>query len=258
MFKRILEILFWIAFMGGLIFVLSFTSKQHDNISCKSIDIIIVHEGTDEMISKENVLMLVKNVDDSIEHMKICNIPITRIYNAINENKAIKQSNIYAGIDGSVHIKIHQRKPVLKIFNPEQTLYIDEENIIFESRNGESARVIIANGFIDPIRLNETGIVLVDTIQNKQYSELLALSKFIRNDEFLNSMIEQIYVNEDKEYEIIPKIGRQIILLGDINNYRSKLSKLKAFFIQGAAVEGWTKYKTINLKFEDQVVCEKK
>ena len=258
MFKTILEIILWLAFLGGLIFVLSFTSKEHDKLSCNGIDIVVVHGNADQMISKERILKIVNSVDDSAEHKKISEIPINSIYKTINTNKAIKQSNIYTGLDGILRIKIYQRKPVLKIFNTEQTLYVDDENLVFEAKCGESARVIIANGNIDPIKLNSSGFALIDTIQNIQYSELLALTEYIRNDEFLKSMIEQIYVNKDKEYELIPKIGKQTILFGKINNYRNKLSKLKAYFIQGAAVKGWTKYKTINLKFKDQVVCEKK
>ncbi|MFC2107118.1 cell division protein FtsQ/DivIB [Bacteroidota bacterium] len=258
MFKIINEIILWIAFLGGLIFVLSFTSKKHDMATCNGLDVIIMHEDADQMISKERILEIVTSIYDSVEHKKISEIPITRIYKTINKNKAIKQSNIYAGFDGLLRIKIYQRKPVLKIFNKEQTLYIDDENLLFEAKSGESARVIIANGNINPIKLNNSGFALIDTIQDKQYSELLALTETIRNDEFLKSIIEQIYVNADKEFELIPKIGKQRILLGNINDYKNKLSKLKAYFIQSAAVEGWTKYKTINLKYKDQVVCEKK
>lgn len=258
MFKTIIEILFWIAFISALVFLLGFTNSRHDNVSCNGIDVIMVQDGSDAMISEESILKTVLSIDDSISNKKISELPLHKILREISGNNAIKKVNIYTGLDGRMKIKIHQRKAVLKIFNPEKTVYIDDENIIFESRNGESARVLIANGNIESVKLNNSGKALIDTINNQQYKELFAITEFIMKDDFLEKMIDQIYVNDKGEYELIPKIGRQVILLGSINDYKRKLEKLKAYLVQGAAVEGWSKYKTINLKFNDQVVCERK
>ncbi|RLD54531.1 MAG: cell division protein FtsQ, partial [Bacteroidetes bacterium] len=84
------------------------------------------------------------------------------------------------------------------------------------------------------------------------------LAFYINDDEFLKAQIEQIYVTESKEFELIPKVGRQLILFGGIENMEKKFNNLIAFYKKGMKNNGWTKYKTINLKFENQVVCAKK
>ena len=60
------------------------------------------------------------------------------------------------------------------------------------------------------------------------------------------------------EFELVPEFGSHIIVLGDLSDLDKKLRKLNAFYQQALLEEGLNKYKTINLKFDNQVVCVKK
>jgi len=55
--------------------------------------------------------------------------------------------------------------------------------------------------------------------------------------------------------ELIPRAGDSVILLGDIDGYREKLEKLMKFYKKGLPYEGWNKYKYIDIRFKDQVIC---
>jgi len=88
--------------------------------------------------------------------------------------------------------------------------------------------------------------------------DLFKLSSFITQDQFLKAQIEQIYVTKTGEFELIPKVGRHLIIFGGIEDMENKFDKLLVFYHQGMNKTGWDKYKTINLKFENQVVCSKK
>ncbi len=80
----------------------------------------------------------------------------------------------------------------------------------------------------------------------------------IQEDEFLNALIDQIYVTPDQEFELIPKAGIDYIEFGDFDDVDQKLKRLKLFYIKGKEKINWTIYKSINLKYENQVVCTKK
>ena len=73
-----------------------------------------------------------------------------------------------------------------------------------------------------------------------------------------STQIQQIFVNKEKEFELIPLVGAQIILFGKIDNYKDKFRNLEATYKRGFLYKGWNKYKKINLKYENQVICEKK
>ena len=70
--------------------------------------------------------------------------------------------------------------------------------------------------------------------------------------------IEQIYVNENTDIELVPKTGEHEIVLGDVNDLKDKFNKLMIFYLKGLNNLGWDVYKKINLKYKNQVVCSKK
>ena len=87
--------------------------------------------------------------------------------------------------------------------------------------------------------------------------ELNALIRFIQNDDFLNAWIDQIYVNRQSEFELVPRNGAHTIEFGKAENMEVKFNKLMKFYKFGLAHVGWGSYKRINLKYKNQVVCSK-
>jgi cell division protein FtsQ len=86
---------------------------------------------------------------------------------------------------------------------------------------------------------------------------IFVVAKQLECDEFTKALVEQIYLNSNGEIELIPKIGEQTILLGDTTSLKEKLETLKIFYTQGNRNEAWSTYRSINLKYRDQVICKK-
>ena len=80
---------------------------------------------------------------------------------------------------------------------------------------------------------------------------------FLEDNTFWNAQIEQIFIRDDLKIELVPRVGEAIILLGTLDNYQSKLEKLRKLYVNGFNVVGWNKYKLIDLQYKDQVVCSK-
>ena len=55
------------------------------------------------------------------------------------------------------------------------------------------------------------------------------LSIFIKN-EFWKAQIIQLHMNDDKEIELIPRVGNHIILLGSEEEMEAKFEKLMLFY----------------------------
>jgi len=88
--------------------------------------------------------------------------------------------------------------------------------------------------------------------------DLFRLVQFINGSKFWKAQIEQIYINQKKEIELVPRVGNHTIILGSVDDLREKFENLEAFYEQGLSKYGWNKYKTINLKFKNQIVCTKR
>jgi cell division protein FtsQ len=79
----------------------------------------------------------------------------------------------------------------------------------------------------------------------------------IVQSDFWKAQLQQTYVDRQGNFTAIPQVGNHDIEFGTIDNIENKLIKLATFYEQGMNEARWNKYRTINLKYEDQVVCTK-
>ncbi|MCK4408307.1 MAG: hypothetical protein KAV44_11570, partial [Bacteroidales bacterium] len=158
-------------------------------------------------------------------------------------------------------IDVVQRKPVVRVITKSnQNFYIDVNGVLMPLNKNHVARVLIASGNIGNSLLPPAKLKLqTDSLdQNQVLFKIYSLAKFINNNKFLNAQIEQIYINKENCIELIPKVGKHLIIFGDIDNMEEKFENLIAFYKNGLSKVGWDKYKKINLKYKNQVVCTKK
>jgi cell division protein FtsQ len=86
--------------------------------------------------------------------------------------------------------------------------------------------------------------------------QLYQIATYVDKQIFWKAQIEQIFVTRDNEFILTPKIGNHQILFGDANDLEIKFEKLFAFYKEGLSRVGWNKYKTIDVRFDKQVVCK--
>ncbi len=261
--KRVLNITMWIVIFAGITVLLSFINAEKSKITCKSFDVVINYQDSDPMISPEYIEEIVFSDFDSLVGRKVSEIDLLSIEKKVNEIPFIESAEVYASLFGNMKINAVQRKPILRIINSNnKSYYIDFTGTAIPMPLGFSCRTLVASGNIKQsyadLNMAKMEVAPKEALEIKLIKDLHTLAFYINNDEFLNAQIEQIYVTKGKEFELIPKVGRQLILFGNIDNMEKKFDNLIAFYNKGMKNNGWTKYKTINLKFENQVVCAKK
>lgn len=255
--KRIINVTLWIAVLAGLSVLVGFIESEHKKITCKQLLVSIDYKGSEPLISTEELNAVIYEAFDSLVGKKLSDIHSVEIENFINNIDFVESAEVYSTINGIMKIKVQQRTPILRIINSSnQNYYIDQKGRLLPVKTGSSTRVLIASGYIGQKYSDTLDVTIAEHSQT--LNELYSLSTFIGKDNFLNAQIEQIYVTNEGEYELVPKVGRHLIVFGDISNMENKFSKLKVFYEQGMKKSGWAKYNKINLKYKDQVVCEKK
>jgi hypothetical protein len=124
-----------------------------------------------------------------------------------------------------------------------ENYYLNQEGKKTGLSSYSAADVVVASGFI-----RDTMTV------NALYRAALLMKK----DSFWDAQIEQIYVEPNGEWIILPRVGDYEILLGLPDNFEKKLQRLRVFYREGLPRVGWERYSTISLKYENQIVCNKK
>lgn len=249
-----------------LIIVLGFVADQEAAIRCKSIDVKIVDKTKNQFVESSDIISMFKKNDVKILGYPFDSLNLTYMEEMLlKEQHSVKNAEIYASTDGILHVKLAQRNPILRIINNNKTsYYIDEEGALMRLSDKYASHVIIANGQInkayDQWYKTDVSKAPAKDISRKDrlLYDLYTLAEFITADKFWSSQIQQIYVNSKNEFELIPMVGDHIIEFGTIENYKEKFRNLMLMYTQGFRSEGWNKYKKINLKYKNQVVCLKK
>ncbi|MCB0661772.1 MAG: hypothetical protein KDC24_03450 [Saprospiraceae bacterium] len=251
--KTSVQKILWIALLFATAFiVVSAVEKQSINTLT---DMIIEIEPVDQdkfFISEGDVKKLIKN-EFGINPIgeKMLDVDTEELETVLQGEAFIKKADAYFDANDKIHLKIEQRKPVLRVMDQNGLdYYLDEEGKKMPPSRHYTARVIVATGSIQAY----TDDFL--TKEGNQLKDLYDLTQFIHRDLFLLALVEQIHVH-DKEFVLIPKIGKQKIFLGSIDDLENKIKRLKVFYHEGIAREGWNKYQKIDLRFAGQVVAGK-
>ncbi|MDP4282222.1 MAG: hypothetical protein Q8867_08750 [Bacteroidota bacterium] len=262
---KILIVLLWIALTGGLIYFTGFANIEHDKVVCNRYDIQIDYGNADTLVTSNDIYDLVKRTGNLLKGQKTGNIDIEKIEREIRRQPYVADVNAFMHLNGDVEIRIIQRQPILRIFNHYgESYYLDGQGRLLPLNPAFTTRVLVATGFI-PESFSKTVNYKTDSIQehdstdyNGVMNHLYRISIAILKNSFLKAQIEQIYVTEDGNFELIPVVGRHVIYLGDAQNLEEKFDKLIVFYKMGLNKIGWNKYNFININYKNQVVCSKR
>ena len=230
-------------FLGGIIFLLAFTNTRYSNNTCVDYRINLADENT-SLITRGEIILLMESINDSIVGTTIAEVPIYEIERKIESLNDVQNAEVYINMEGMLHIDVIQKKAIVRV-SPKigNDFYMDAQGSIFALSNNYTKHLLVASGNIQ------------DTAD---YIAVLNLAKQISSDSLWSSQIMQIYIKENKEIELVPRVGNHKILFGDISDVEEKLRRLYLFYKKGVNQVGWNDYEEINLKFKNQIVCVKR
>lgn len=249
--KAIFKGFAWLTCLAGLVVLMSFIEIKKQAVKCAKVEILI--PGADNFIEREEIDAILKQSQGELVGRSLEEINIHQIEKALKSNPYIAFAKVYVDMDGLIKIEVKQRQPILRILNAGgQDYYIDSDGLKMPMSPNFTANVLVATGNI----LEGFG-GKVDTLLTPMADGLYKTALFIKKDTLWNAQIEQIYVNDKSDIELIPRVGSQRIILGDADSLETKMRNLLAFYKQAMPMVGWGAYKTINLKYINQIVCEK-
>jgi cell division protein FtsQ len=206
------------------------------------------------------MLNIVYGISGRILGKPVKDIPLSEIESRINILRELKVAEVYMTNDGTLHVYADQREPVMRVM-PDNggDFFIDEEGVVVRTRNLYTPRLHIIGGNVNISSAMLNGVSILDTsIKNTILRDIYHIVNYINDDNFWSAQIDQIFVDNNDEIDLIPRVGNQLVHLGTAENYEGKLRNLEAFYDKVLPEVGWNKYSLINLEFKDQIVCRKR
>jgi cell division protein FtsQ len=230
---------------------MSFISVKKDTQKCTDLKVML--PGNNNFIERGEVDRILLEHSGTLVGRNLDEINIHKLENLLKANPFIEYAKVFADMNGIIHVDIRQRKPLLRIINMANVnFYIDENGFKIPMSDNYTARVLVANGLIDE---DFTG--KVDTLSSQLARDLFKAAKFIRQDTLWNDQVEQLFVSLNGDIEIVPRVGDHKIILGSADSLETKFRNLLVFYKKAIPKVGWDAYKTINLKYANQIICEK-
>ena len=243
MFRKLIRITGILILIVFIIVTLAFTTKESKNIICRDIEISFNRHD------KKDVLRLVNAADKKIKGKSLEQINTEKIEKEVEKLQAIQEAQVYKTIvkdtssyKGILVIKVKHRTPFVRIMSESGDYFLDEKGNKIPSSSEYTADVPVVTGFLSEKFATE---------------KLLPFIKYLENDDFWKAQIEQIQVEKDGDILLIPLVGNHIIELGSFENYVGKLRNMRAFYNQVLMKNNWNKYKTISLKYSNQVIAKR-
>ena len=220
-----------------------------DNKTCKGVKVDIAGDNLNYFVNKNDIYAVVKKYGgDTTGNNPIATINLKQIELELEKIIWIHSAELFFDNNNILKITVKESLPIARIFTEDgNSFYIDSACKVLPVSTKFSARLPVVTGFAG------NGIIFTNA-DSAILHDLKRISLKINSDTFLMAMIEQINILAEHNYELIPKIGNQTILLGDAKNVESRFEKLKLFYKKVTPVVGWNKYSKINLQYENQIV----
>ena len=252
-FRKILVTAVWIMLGAGnvVLLVAAITKKNTDPIA--GVEIKIMGVRNNYFVDRKDVVKIIEKVNaGKLDKAIASSLNLGTMERALQKDQWIKRAEMFFDNNNVLQVKIIEREPVARIFTSTgSSFYIDSSLKRLPLSDKFSARLPVFTSFpTDVLVLTKADSLLLKSVK--------VMSEFIGNNPFWMAQIEQVDITPSRTFELIPKLGNQVIRFGGADNYESKFNKLLAFYKQVQTRTGWTRYSIVDVQFKNQVVAVKR
>lgn len=250
--KQVLRLLTWMLVAAGCVTLLVAAIRRQNHALCKGVRISIEGSGRWMVDSAELGAILTDQDSRQLVGTPSESISIRRLEKKIRSSPWVKKAELFFDSKQVLWVRVTERQPVARLFTDNGgSFYID----------AEGARLPLKDYF--PVKLPVfTSCPLYNKTWSAQDSLLAgqigALSTYLVAHPFWMDMVEQVDVNANREFELVPAIGDDIVKLGDTSDLNGKFNRLMVFYKNVIPRVGWNKYAAVDVRFNGEVIGVKR
>lgn len=241
-------------FIGfSMFFLIGFVENKHTNRTILKTAVKIDFEDDNYFVDEADIIRtLTMNDADQIVGKKYRDIDLKNLELRLESIKFVEDAQISADHKGTLMVEIKQSKPIARIVNQNAPhAYIGSNATALSTSDKFTSRVLIIDGPFAS-KLMKENYLLTDSVGSSYF----ALIQFIDQNEYWKKMISQITLLQNGDVVMQPQIGDYTILFGKPEDLEIKFKKIDMFFRDILPTKGWDAYKSVNVAFKNQIVCE--
>jgi cell division protein FtsQ len=239
----------WLALVVATFILLVAAMRARNNQVCRSVRISLEHGTLVPGVEKADILSLLQGAHLNPRGKYLRTVDALSIQRTVESDPWISHAQVYVDNANVLHIRAILRDPVVRIFTKSgNSYYLDSAANILPLPAHFRPTLPVFTNFPSGFRKSDPADSLLG-------SGVISLGRYLETDSFWNAQAQQINMLNDNDFELIPRVGNQVIILGDGTDLPAKFNKLLAFYHQVQNVQGWEKYDTINLSYKNEIVA---
>lgn len=238
--------------VGGLVVLMSLINQKDAAQVCSVLKVNV--QGKETFIDQHDISVMINNQFGVIVGKELNSIQFHEIEEAIEKLPYVSKAEIHADMDGAVYVDVQQREVVLRVINKQgREYYVDTKGQKIPVTLKYVPHVLVATG-----KITEGYDKPLQEVQSVLLKDLVHIVQGIKGDELWENQIVQIYVNEQSDIELIPRVGNEVLVIGSADSLDSKLSRLETYYKNILPKVGSQAYARINVKYGGQIICERR
>ena len=210
---------------------------------CTSVDVEVVNADSTSFVTPQGVLTDLKGQGIKLVGKHMGDINASDIEEALKVSPYLENADIVKCQDGKVLIRVSQLVPVVRVFDGEDSYYMNRAGKRMAATTYYHCDVPVVQGHF-----------------TRKYpaTRLLPLIDYVENDSLLRSLVTMYQVRDTNNIIIVPELSGHVVNIGNADGFENKFDKLKQFYTQVMPKRGWNTYDTISVKWNHQIVATRR
>lgn len=210
---------------------------------CTAIDVEVVNADSTSFVTPQGVLNDLKGQGIKVVGKRMGEIDASDIEEALRQSPYLENADCVKCQDGRVLIRVSQLVPVLRVFDGDESYYVNRAGKHMAVTSFYHCDVPVVRGHF-----------------TRKYpaTRLLSLIDYVEQDSLLHSLISMYQVRDTNNIILIPNMSGHVINIGSADGFDNKFAKLKQFYTQVMPKRGWNTYDTISVKWNHQIVATRR
>ncbi|MFA5713977.1 MAG: hypothetical protein WC960_07395 [Bacteroidales bacterium] len=238
-----------------LYFLTTEDSRRERELLCSKIEIVIKDSTENKFIGREEIESILKERRVVEGVTKIASLDLNMLEREMEERDGVLRSEISYSSDGVLRVKVEQRRAIIRLEMGESRFFIDREGYIIPKGERVAYLPVVSSSHPLPYPSNHFGYIEQD---DPFLFGIYKLALFLERERGWNKLIDQIESDQNGSLILYPRVGKSIIIFGPPKNIEDKFALLKEFYRKVAPLKGWDMYKSVDIRFKDQLVCKKR
>lgn len=248
----VLYSLLGISALAGMAMLMSLIARKADEQPCKQLKVVV--EGKETFIDQQDISSLILDNFGNVIGVPLKDIETEKIEQGLLALPYVARASVYADMDGVLQINVQQREVILRVISARgKEYYVDTEGKKIPVTLKYVPHVLVANGYI-----RESYDEPLEPVKSELVQDLVKIAEHVRGNALWENQIVQLFVNDERDIEIIPRVGKEVLLIGNAEELQGKLDRLEVYYKNILPKVGTEAYEKVNVKYAGQIICERR